>query len=160
MRREEILMEIFRLQAKDFEKWREEILVLFEEAIAHNFPDNVVDEAFYQKKCEELQHYLIEDKAVVLLAAEEYRLAGWIWCHEIQRFDVRRFHIAYFSVLPAWRKRGIGEELLSSADAYAKKRNMEGIDLLVTASNVDAVNFYKHLGFEEERYLLVKPLTD
>ncbi len=149
-------MQVKRLDLELFEQWRERIPTLIKETILANFSGcNIADE-YYQKKCEQLKRYISENRAVVFIALIEGSLAGWIWCHEIHRFSARRLHIAFFAVFPAYKKQGIGKKLFHEAEAYAKECGMDGVDLCVTVSNLEAVGFYRHMGLQEERLLLVK----
>lgn len=149
-------MQIKQLHAEVFEQWKEGILALIKETVLANFPDSEIEDTYYQEKCNEVKQYLSEKRALVFIAVADAGLAGWLWCHEIQRFSVRRLHIAFFSVFPAYKKQGVGKKLFHAAEAYAKSCGINGMDLCVTASNSDAVGFYRHMGLKEERFLLAK----
>lgn len=149
-------MQIKRLYSESLEQWRESLLALIKETVLANFSGCHIADEYYQEKYEEVKQYISENKAAVFIALKEGNLAGWIWCHEIQRFSARRLHIAFFSVFQAYRKRGTGKELFHAAETYAKACGMDGVDLCVTASNSDAVGFYRHMGLQEERFLLAK----
>lgn len=149
-------VKIYRLELESFERWEESIQKQIKEIITINFPQRAIEEEYYQNKSKEMRQYLAENRAVIFLAEEDNELAGWIWGYEKKQFDIRRLHIAFFSVVSKKRRNGIGKALLNLADQYAKSMGLDGMELLVTNSNYKAVEFYRHAGFEEERLLLAK----
>ena len=92
-------------------------------------------------------------------AVEQTSLKGWIWCHQIVRLNMKRFHVAEIAVSSDSHNCGIGSELLNTAEIYAKKQGITELDLLVTATNVGAVKFYEKASFVPERLLMKKVLT-
>lgn len=52
-------------------------------------------------------------------------------------------------VEPDHRNLGVGRALLQSVEAWAKKRNADGISLQVAAANSRGRKFYEELGFRE-----------
>jgi ribosomal protein S18 acetylase RimI-like enzyme len=57
----------------------------------------------------------------------------------------------------AWRGRGIGEQLLDWAKAYAQEQGFDRLSLHVWADNVRAVQFYRARGFIEIGIAAVAP---
>jgi ribosomal protein S18 acetylase RimI-like enzyme len=53
------------------------------------------------------------------------------------------------SVLPAYRKRGIGAELVRHVFHYAQSKKVPEISIGIIAENSDLMNWYKKLGFVE-----------
>lgn len=52
-------------------------------------------------------------------------------------------------VMPAWRRRGVGRDLMRSAISFATvKGNIAVVQLEVTESNLQAVTLYQSLGFQ------------
>ena len=56
--------------------------------------------------------------------------------------------ITNVAVLPSYRKRGIGDRLVSSMIALAKEKEISKIMLEVRASNKAAIHLYEKYGFE------------
>lgn len=59
-------------------------------------------------------------------------------------------HIATLNsmyVKPAYRKLGIGEDLIKRAVSYLKTQHVEIINLSVASENIKAINLYQKLGF-------------
>lgn len=54
-------------------------------------------------------------------------------------------------VAPEWRGRGIGRRLLEGAEAWARRRGMSRLQLLADRGNAPALDFYRHLGWQETR---------
>lgn len=62
------------------------------------------------------------------------------------------------SVATSWWGHGVGRELMATAEAFAVSLGVEWIGLGVTASNERAVGFYRELGYEVERFQMIKKL--
>jgi GNAT superfamily N-acetyltransferase len=62
------------------------------------------------------------------------------------------------SVLEAWRGRGIGHLLMKAADASARARGAKQIVLDMSSANLDAVRFYRRLGYVDSGLFLRRTL--
>lgn len=62
------------------------------------------------------------------------------------------------AVLPEWRGKGAGRELMKAAEDYCSEKGIPYLGLAVSSHNVKALHLYEGLGFAEERKLMVKPL--
>ena len=154
-------MKIIRLLPSEFDLYKNEIVGFMKEVNKYSFPDSVFDSEYLQKEVEKVHSYLNDGSAIIFIALSEDNIPqGWLWCHEIQRIDQTRLHIANIAVKSEFRKNGIGRELISFAEKYAYKMKYAGVDLLVTVSNKDAIDFYKCMGFIEERIQLKKELIN
>lgn len=151
-------MKIIELNLESFKYWKETISILFKEAVVVNFPYNQPDEVYYTESINKLMDYIEVKSATVFLGISDEKALGMVWCHPIQRFNKRRLHIASIAVLPEARKLGIGNALLERVERFAVQNGYAGIDLLVTAENLNAVGFYQNNGFETERLLMKKDL--
>jgi mycothiol synthase len=58
-------------------------------------------------------------------------------------------------VLPEYRSKGLGFEMLKQAIGYAKDRGMKAVDLVTDAENEAAVKLYDKVGFQEKRATIV-----
>lgn len=67
--------------------------------------------------------------------------------------------VAYMAVEPGVQRRGIGRALLNAAEGLARERGLPTIAMMVTESNVPALDLYTSSGYRTERRLLCKPLT-
>lgn len=97
--------------------------------------------AFYRKLLADGQcHVALQDASVV----------GW--CDIQPAFGQARRHIGILGMglLPAFRRRGIGTELLSAAVATAWARGLTRIELTVRDDNASAKRLYERLGFRSE----------
>ncbi len=76
---------------------------------------------------------------------------GWAKAeHELTEAGVRRGHIAFVGLLPEWRGRGIGRELLRWGIAYTRGAGAGAIELAVEAMNERALELYRRTGFTPE----------
>ena len=82
---------------------------------------------------------------------EADRLIGWTKAeHELTEAGVRRGFISFVGVLPEWRNRGLGRELLRWGIAHAKAAGAGTIELSVEATNDRALGMYRRTGFTAE----------
>ncbi|HEY9721308.1 MAG TPA: GNAT family N-acetyltransferase [Oscillatoriaceae cyanobacterium] len=58
-------------------------------------------------------------------------------------------------VLPEYRRRGLGYQLLLVGVRYARERGFQAIDLVTDSQNAPAVEMYEKLGFQDKRASLV-----
>lgn len=147
-----------KLNYCDFDCFRDDILELLQEAMNISFPDIEFSSEYYCEKLDSVAEYLKEGTAIIFLALNGDEAIGWIWCHKIIRMNAVRLHIANIAVKPTYRKRGIGKKLLQYGENYAKDHEYSGVDLLVTSSNIDALKFYRTLGYIDERIQLKKEI--
>lgn len=98
----------------------------------------------------EFQKELIKSQGPVFYAVSEVKVIGWC---DIFPFDSpRQSHRGGLGmgILPAFRGKGIGSQLLASAMEQAKKFGLEKVELNVYTSNKNAAALYRKHGFEEE----------
>ena len=74
------------------------------------------------------------------------------WCDIQPCFGQARAHIGTLGMglLPAFRHRGIGTQLLSAAISTAWSRDLVRIELTVREDNANAKALYERLGFRDE----------
>lgn len=70
--------------------------------------------------------------------------------HEVTEAGDRRGFVSFVGVLPEWRGRGIGRELLRWGIAYVRVAGAGTIELNVEATNEKALGLYKRTGFTPE----------
>lgn len=132
-----------------------DIKELISYSFKENFKDKEIPNEYIEDKTKELEQYLKEGKALLFCCFDNEILCGMAWCHDIDRFE-KRIHIANIAVKPEYRNKGYGSLLIKEIEKYAYENNYSGIDLMVTVSNENSVNFYKKNGFIEERFLMKK----
>lgn len=153
-------MQIIRITHDVFSQWSDQITELFNCSVLINFPDAEVDKNYGMNKCREVDSYLENGSAIVYAAIEGEKLAGWVWCHQIHRLDGLRIHIAEIAVAEEWHRHGIGSKLIEKVEQYASENGYQVVELLVTTSNLSAVNFYEKADFKPERYLMKKTIMN
>ncbi|MDD6400230.1 MAG: GNAT family N-acetyltransferase [Lachnospiraceae bacterium] len=151
-------MEIVRLDINRFESIKAEIKGLIKESMVFSFPKYKISPNYYDDRLSCLETYIKDRSAIIYVALDEDKIIGWIWCHEIYRFDKKRLHVSNFAVNSNSRNKGVGNMLIAEAEKYAQDNGYSGLDLLVTKDNKSAVSFYFNHGYEVERYLLKKEL--
>ena len=89
--------------------------------------------------------YLDNNDRIVYLAYVEGQIAGQI----ILRKNWNKYaYIEDITVDVKFRRQGIGRELLSRAERWARKRKLVGIMLETQDNNVPACRFYESYGFQ------------
>ena len=69
-------------------------------------------------------------------------------------------YIFLLYVKPEYRRRGLGKLLLARAEAWARQQGHDRIGLQVFLSNQNALDFYRHAGFESQSLWMAKSLGD
>ena len=62
------------------------------------------------------------------------------------------------SVRRDWWGQGLGRELMRVAEDFARSLGLRWIGLGVTASNLRALGFYEEIGYQKERFQMIKRL--
>jgi ribosomal-protein-alanine N-acetyltransferase len=88
--------------------------------------------------------YLLNNADVFLVAEADEQVVGYI-CGE---YLFKRGHIISLAIKRGYRGRGIGKELLNMFVRSAVIRGIEEVYLEVSIENVDAINFYRKMGFK------------
>jgi ribosomal protein S18 acetylase RimI-like enzyme len=88
------------------------------------------------------------DSSFVAVHKQTRSLAGLILCSRV-RHDVG--HVTQLCVLPEYRSHGIGQSLLAATAGNLGQRNFSTLSLTVTEANTNAVDLYRHLGFDIKR---------
>ena len=65
-------------------------------------------------------------------------------------YDGHRGWLNYLAVLPTFQKRGYGKKLVNRAVVELIRIGCLKLNLQVRKSNPSVIEFYKHIGFEEE----------
>ena len=65
-------------------------------------------------------------------------------------FDGHRGWLNYFAVRPEFQKRGFGRDLLEFGEQKLIAIGCPKLNLQVRAENVDALQYYRHLGYAED----------
>jgi len=89
------------------------------------------------------------------------RLVGYLVLHSSAKEELTGLSqgwIMDFAVLPEWRGKGAGRELLQAAEDYCIELGIPYLGLAVSSHNMRALQLYEHFGFAEERKLMVKCL--
>lgn len=151
-------MEIYKLTINDVEKYKEEIKNMLKQSFEKSFPESSLDNTSFDNRIESLKLYINEEKALVYGSKSGKSLAGFVWFFEKDTPKGKLIHINHFVVDENFRGLGVGSALWNKVESYANEREIEEIELLVTKSNVDAVNFYTKRNFEVERLVMKKRL--
>ncbi len=123
--------------------------LLFEASAAlqpHRFQKAQQDEAF-------LRGTILGDDSDILVAEDGGRIVGFALLLQMETPPYKcvvRHGYAYLMdllVIPGYRRRGVGGELLSRAVLWAKDKGLDFVELNVLAQNEDAIRFYKKHGF-------------
>lgn len=88
-----------------------------------------------------------DDDKIVGYALIEERVSPY---KEYEGFIEDHYAFIYeLVVLPEYRTKGYGKTLIEEAINWAKKRNLDSIELNVLSNNYNARAFYDRIGFEE-----------
>ncbi|MEP2990730.1 MAG: GNAT family acetyltransferase [Parasphingorhabdus sp.] len=65
-------------------------------------------------------------------------------------FDGHRGWVYYLGVCPEHRRKGLGRQMMVVAEQWLSDRDAPKIQLMVREDNLDAIGFYKALGYETQ----------
>jgi len=65
-------------------------------------------------------------------------------------YEGHRGWVNYLAVAPAFRGRGYGRALMRHVEAALERRGCPKVSLLVRNANVDAIEFYRRLGYAQD----------
>ena len=88
------------------------------------------------------------ESSFVAVDRRSHALAGVVLCSRV-RHDVG--HVTQICVLPEYRSHGLGRLLMAATVSNLKQRKFSALSLTVTEANLQAVELYRHLGFEAKR---------
>lgn len=102
------------------------------------------------EKVASFQRNLISKNGPVYYALSGDKVVGW--CDVFPEENPRQRHRGGLGmgILPEFRSKGIGSQLLHKVIAHAKTFGLEKVELNVYTSNVSAIALYKKFGFEQE----------
>ncbi len=147
------------MNEKDIEENNIELKQLIECCISSTYRiDNL--HAFSEKKIKDLQFHISNNTAYPLIALENDKVIGFLWGYPTKGVKGTAFHLAYISVLPEARGRGVAKELIKYAEMVARDHGFNQMELIVNTENKGALSLYKKMNFEAERMILSKALQE
>ena len=69
--------------------------------------------------------------------------------------DGHRGWVYYLAVSPVFQRSGYGGFLMESAEEWLKDKSVPKLNLMVRDGNNKVMSFYRHLGFEEDRVVVL-----
>lgn len=151
---DDIKLEVFN--SKLISVYRKELKIYLKNVLDEN--GILTDDKKLENIIEEMKQFIEDKSAIIIGAFQKNELLGFIWGYKINVNDKKRIHVNYFIVNEKCRKQGIGSKLIEKIYEIANEMQIEEIELMVTAKNTTAVNFYKKQGFEVERIKLCKKI--
>lgn len=108
-------------------------------------------------------NWIQQTESIILVAeaSEKNQSIGYLVLQTTSREEltgVQQGWIMDLAVLPEWRGKGAGRELLKAAEDHCVKKGIPYLGLAVSSHNVRALHLYEQFGFAEERKLMVKQL--
>lgn len=111
----------------------------------------ICDDAF-ENKTSKMPNYsdlLSKWKASgTMLCVRNDNIKGYIVLYA-NDFQTKKAFISMLGVRPLYQKQGCGKYLIQACEEIARERMMKTLTLEVKKNNINALGFYKHLGFEE-----------
>lgn len=92
----------------------------------------------------------IKNKFTQFVVLEADKVIGWCDICPMEHPTTKHIGILGMGLLPEYRGKGIGADLLKKCLMHAKSRGLEIVQLDVYTSNKGAIHLYKKLGFSIE----------
>lgn len=153
------MIKIRRIGINEVIKYRTELINLIHMNIIENYPECDVKknvDAFYEK----MKEYSCDGSAILLGAFEDDIIVGFYWAHISFFLGEKRMHVYLNAVNSSYRRQGIGSAFLKELQKIAKTQNIQVLEAFCRATNDDAMEYYRHNGFEIENYRIVKKIND
>lgn len=101
-----------------------------------------------------------EQKTMVFIAEDEQgeRVGFATVSHSIHFTGQRQAYIGELATSETSENRGIGTTLVIACEQWAREQGYTILTLSTGAANIRAINFYHHLGFQDEDVTLTKLL--
>lgn len=93
----------------------------------------------------------------VLLAVENDKIIGYINYTIIERKD-KVAYVNQFFIEEEYRKHGYGKALMDEVEKDAHKNKCDKIELNCWSFNENALDFYYHIGYKNQRVILEKEI--
>ncbi len=93
---------------------------------------------------------LIERGHPFLIVVDGARIVGWCDVEPVSRPILAHVGVLGMGLLPGYRERGIGRELMAAALDASRARGLEKVELGVFADNERARRLYERMGFVVE----------
>lgn len=103
------------------------------------------EEAFTKSQIARL---LGDYNSISLVARVDGQIVGFVIGVIYADREALHGHIYTIEVLPACRRRGIGEKLLLEIESVFRQKDVEALSLEVREDNVAAIGLYRKLGYE------------
>lgn len=150
----EVIMNIQQLFNLD--NYKKEIEYMLKECFVINFVNQDINDSYVKNKVDMLQKYINEGKAYCLGIVDNNNLLAFVWCCKVYNLCEERVHINQVIVNSQYQQQGLGKLLIKRVEEYAKNEQIDVIELMATAENKNANEFYGNLGFTVERYKYIK----
>lgn len=111
------------------------------------FPN--LDDLIYGETWKKYQNFILYFNGRAIGYAS-WQLDTGLYSYRTDRHEKRRgsLHLTVIGVLPAYRKRGVGEALLAFALAYARLNNFKSANATSRKSNKPIISLVKKFGFK------------
>jgi ribosomal protein S18 acetylase RimI-like enzyme len=93
-------------------------------------------------------HLLVNRDPAFVAQDEAGKIVGFIMTSMEPR---KTGSIITIDVMPDWRGKGVGKKLMGLAEEELKTRGAKKIILQTAVDNIDAIGFYKKLGYKEKK---------
>ena len=151
-------IEIILLSKNELERNRDVIIEMLEDIFQTNFKISNNLRKHANISYENMVKYLKDKTAIIYGAYNGELLIGFLWAYKRKIFDEERIHLDQIIIAKKYRKKGIGKSLLSTLETHCLNEKIDIIDLMITLNNAETLEFYRSIGFNMERSLLVKKI--
>ncbi len=146
-------MVIEKATKKDFKS----IHAIFQEVHDHHLNGTVNTFKDVDPFTEDEFNIALKDKNTFLLVAkEETKITGFILATIIEREGrhtkfKKTLHIDTIGTKKDFQNKGVGSALINEIKKVAKENKCDNINLSVWSFNDNAIKFYKHIGFQNQK---------
>ena len=151
-------MEIKLLGIEEILQHRESIVSLLCENTIINLPQIPNPEQLALEDYDDLISYAKDGSLILIGALDEGILVGILWAYKRIFLNEPRIHLRDIIVDQSMRGKGAGQRMENLLIELVREKGLQKVELMVTASNEGAVNFYRRLGYCGTRILMEKEI--
>lgn len=94
---------------------------------------------------------------IFLVAVEDDKFIGYIYYTILEKKD-KIAYIEQFYVEEEYRNKGVGKALMNEVEKIASNNKCDKVELNCWSFNQNALDFYYHLGYKNQRVILEKEI--
>ena len=103
-----------------------------------------------KEQMEDIEEMLASDNQTIFIVEDGAELIGWCGAYGSKYRRIRHQVLLAVGILKGYRNRGIGTQLFTVMEDWARKNGIRRLELLVQTNNKAGIALYRKMGFQIE----------